>query len=372
MPTSRNLRNWKHHLQDEADAAFLYRQLVEAEKDPARRDLYQRLAKVEDKHVSQWQQLLRDAGESDTQTPPPSARARLIAWMARRFGPRWLAPSLLAEEAREVKGYLKLANEMDEPKGRAMARSIARESAHHTAALSEMLGRSGEPWHAVGSSGVIRSIVYGFNDGLTANFGLVAGVLGASVEPHTLLVTGVAGTVADALSMGASGYLAAKSQAEVYLHEIEMEREEIQLMPETEAEELALIYEAKGMRAADAQVAARTMLNDPDRMLKEKIRAELDISPATLSPLKDGVLTGTATALGALIPVFPFFLLPFEAAIWMAFGVSMTAHFAVGAARSLFTGRGLFRSGLDMFLVGLGVAGIGYLLGDLLTRVLLR
>jgi VIT1/CCC1 family predicted Fe2+/Mn2+ transporter len=106
-------------------------------------------------------------------------------------------------------------------------------------------------------------------------------------------------------------------------------------------------------------------------MLQEKIREELEISPAALSPLKDGVVTGSATALGALIPVLPFFIVDFAMAIWLSFAVSMSAHFGVGAARSFFTGRGVWRSGFDMFIVGLGVAAVGYVIGDLMSRYLL-
>jgi len=360
--------NWKHHLQDEIDAAYLYRHLAAAEKDEARRDIYSRLAMVEDKHVRQWQNLLREAGEKIAPDAKPSARARVMGWLAKRFGTNFIAPSLLAEEAREVKNYLKLAAAMTQPQARDMATEIARESAHHAGTLAKILDKSGEPWHAVGSGGMLRSIVYGFNDGLTANFGLVAGVLGASVNEHALLVAGVAGMIADALSMGSSGYLAAKSEAEVYAHEIALEREEIRLMPEIEAEELALIYEAKGISAARAQEMANQMLASPEQMLQEKIREELEISPAALTPLKDGVITGLATAFGAGIPVLPFFTFDFAVAIWVSFAVSMLAHFGVGAARSFFTGRGFWRSGFDMFIVGLGVAAVGYVIGDLMSR----
>src|SRR5688500_6498286 len=115
------------------------------------------------------------------------------------------------------------------------------------------MGREGEPWHVGGAGGLLRSIVYGFNDGLTANFGLVAGVVGANLGAHVVIVTGIAGAIADALSMGSSGYLAAKSEAEVQAHQIEMERQEMRLMPDLEEEELALIYEAKEIGRASCR-----------------------------------------------------------------------------------------------------------------------
>src|SRR5262249_50498712 len=140
---------------------------------------------------------------------------------------------------------------------------LARESAHHAETLGTLAGRTGEPWHRVESGGFLRNVVYGFNDGLTANFGLVAGVIGAAVAPHVVLVSGVAGMFADALSMGASGFLAAKSEQEVYQHEIAMEKEEIRLMPDVEADELALLYEAKGLTREETRRRADQAIKDP-------------------------------------------------------------------------------------------------------------
>lgn len=349
----------------------MYRALAEVEKDASRLEIFRRLAAVEDKHVAQWEKLLRDAGEA-VMPHRPSLRARLISWMARHLGPSTVVPLLLAEEVREVKAYLKLGRDMSQPEMTLdAARTIARESAEHAGTLAGIVGGNSEPWHAIGSGGLVKSIVYGFNDGLTANFGLVAGVLGASVAPEFILVSGVAGMLADALSMGSSGYLAAKSEAEVHAHEIAMEREEIRLMPEVEEEELAIIYEAKGVSGERARKMAHEIMADPERMLEVKVREELDITGSGLTPLRDGMVTGSATAVGALIPVLPFFFLPMPAAIWVAFTMSMAAHFGVGAARSFFTGRGLIRSGIDMFIVGLGVAAVGYFIGDLMNRFLL-
>jgi VIT1/CCC1 family predicted Fe2+/Mn2+ transporter len=170
--------------------------------------------------------------------------------------------------------------------------------------------------------------------------------------------------------MGASGFLAAKSEQEVYAHEIAMEREEIRLMPEVEAEELALIYEAKGIEEDRARQMAAQVMRDPGRALEESVREELKIGEARSTPLKEGWVTGVATAVGALIPVAPFLFLSGAAAAWTAFAVAMLSHFAVGAARSFFTGRSVFRSGIDMFVVGLGVAGVGYLVGDVIAKLL--
>jgi VIT1/CCC1 family predicted Fe2+/Mn2+ transporter/rubrerythrin len=368
-PDARTVAQWRHHWQDEADAGFLYAQLASVTRDSKRADVYRRLADVEARHAGMWRELLAGAG-ADPGEPVPSLKARAFAWAGRRFGPGILLPILLREEGQEVKGYLRMYRDAGAGAARDAALTLAKESAEHAGTLSELAGAEGEPWHRTASGGFLRSVIYGFNDGLTANFGLVAGVIGANVNPHVVMVSGVAGMIADALSMGASGYLAAKSEREVYAHEITMEREEIRLMPDLEEEELALLYEAKGVEAGQARRMAADIRRDPERMLAEKVREELGIAAAHATPMREGILTGVATAFGALIPVAPFVFLPDGVAIWTSFAVSMLSHFGVGAARSLFTGRGVFRSGLDMFAVGLGVAAVGYVVGDLVAKAL--
>jgi len=361
-----NLHVFEHHWQDEADAAFLYRVLASAEGDQDKKSLYFRLAEVEDRHVQVWAGLLSQHGR---QVPPhrPSARTRLLATLGRWWGPGFLLPMLLAEEGREVKGYLDLHRSTAiGAAGKGESLTLARESAEHAETLNQISGRTGEPWHRAESGGILRNLVYGFNDGLTANFGLVAGVIGASAttQHDHVIVAGVAGLIADALSMGSSGYLAAKSEQEVYAHEIAMERDEIALMPDIERDELALIYQAKGMDSESAERLATQVMADPERMLQEQVQEELGIGEPHMSPLREGWVTGSATAVGAFIPVFPFLLWEGQTAIAMSFGISMFSHWLVGAARSVLTGRSVFRSGLDMFVVGLGVALVGYVAGD--------
>ena len=180
----------------------------------------------------------------------------------------------------------------------------------------------------------------------------------------------MAGLIADALSMGSSGYLAAKSEQEVYANEIAMERDEIALMPEVERDELALMYEAKGMAAEPAYALATEVMANPERMLEEQVQEELGISDPHMSPLREAWITGSATAVGALIPVFPFLIWSGTTAIVVAFTVAMLSHWIVGAARSVFTGRSVFRSGLDMFVVGLGVAIVGFYVGEWVAKLL--
>ena len=368
MPKA-DVKEWLRHWQDEADAAFLYLALAGQERDPHRKDIYIKLAGVEERHVQMWSQLLAENGYK-VDHPKPSFNARLRAWFGRRFGTRYLLPLLLREEGQEVKGYLNLHKESSQTDAQEVSLQLAKESAAHAGTLADLAGKSAEPWHKTGSGGFLRNVVYGFNDGLTANFGLVAGVIGAAVQPHMILISGVAGMIADALSMGSSGYLAAKSEQEVYEHEIAMEKEEIALMPEVEMDEMALQYEAKGVDPRTARRMAEEVMRDPARALGEQVREELKIGEAHSTPFREGWITGVATAIGAFIPVFPFLVFEGRVAIWVAFSIAMLSHFAVGAARSFFTGRGVLRSGVDMFVVGVGVAAVGYLVGDLISKVL--
>jgi predicted membrane protein (TIGR00267 family) len=366
-----DLDAFAHHWQDEAEAAYLYRLLAEAEHDPHKRDIYSRLAHVEERHTRIWGELLESNGRAPARFRP-GARARLLALLGRTMGPRVLLPMLLAEEGREVRGYLEMHRGLAPgAAGQTEALLLARESAEHATTLGEISGGGPEPWHRIGSGGFLRNVVYGFNDGLTANFGLVAGVIGATAaQQRSVIVAGVAGLIADALSMGASGYLASKSEQEVYQHEIGMERAEVELMPEVERDELALIYEIKGMAKDEAHQLATEIMADPRRMLEEQVREELKIGEQTTSALREGWTTGIATAVGAIIPVLPFFFAHGRSAIAISFSVAMLSHFLVGAARSIFTGRGVFRSGFDMFVVGMGVAAVGYVVGEWISRLL--
>jgi VIT1/CCC1 family predicted Fe2+/Mn2+ transporter len=352
-----DLRTFQEHWQDESDASYLYGILAQLEPDQKRANVFGKLRDIEVEHARIWADLLASHGQ-----PPgtfrPSTRARIMAMLGRRFGPSSLVSLLLREEGREVREYLTMHRETaPQTAGRAEALQLAKESAEHATELAHLAGvtEEGEPWHRVESGGFLRNVVYGFT---------------ATQQHEAVVVAGVAGVIADALSMGSSGYLAAKSELEVHAHEIAMERDEIAYMPELERDELALIYETKGMDPAHARALADEALKDPERMLQEKVQAELGIGTPTSSPMREAWITGVATAVGALLPVFPFFVLRGTPAIVTAFMVAMAMHFLVGAARSVFTGRGLVRSGIDMFVVGLGVAVVGYFAGDWVAGML--
>lgn len=366
---STDVKIWREYWQEEVDAAYLYKVLAGKTINEKEKSAYLKLSDIEDKHAQAWEKLLKEKGTT-LGVRKPSFKARALAKITNSFGTALLADWLKREESSEVKSYLNLYKTSSDAGTKNLALRLAQDSAQHAEQLGKMTNTSTEPWHKTSSGGMLRNVVYGFNDGLTANFGLLAGIVGASAQPHIILLSGLAGTLADALSMGSSGYLAAKSEKEVYEKERRMEADEIRLMPELETEELAAIYETKGIEAGRAMSMAKEVMSDPVRALEEKVKEELGISAAEISPVKEAWVTGLATAIGAIIPVVPFFFMEGMAAAWMSFAVAMLAHFAVGAARSFFTGKGLWKSGWEMLVVGFGVAAVGYLLGEWLMKLL--
>src|SRR5947208_8464256 len=183
-----DLKDWLHHCQDEADAAYLYLALAGQESDPHRKEVYIKLAGVEERHVQMWTKLLAEHGHQ-VDHARPSLNAKLRAWFGRRFGTRYLLPLLLREEGEEVKGYLTLHKESSLPDAQEVSLQLAKESAAHAGTLADLAGKGPEPWHKTGSGGFPRTVVYGFNDGLTANFGVVACVMVEAVKPNVYMIS---------------------------------------------------------------------------------------------------------------------------------------------------------------------------------------
>jgi predicted membrane protein (TIGR00267 family) len=369
MPTKKLISLWNEYLQDEIDAAYLYSCLTALQEADDRRDLFSKLENVEKKHIQAWKDFF-DNEDVTYEISGPTVKARLMSWIAKHVSRDLIERLVLREESNEVKAYLRLHRRSGDPSTQKLAKQLAGDSAEHADMLSTLLNTDSEPWHSAESGGLVRDIVYGFNDGLTANFGLIAGVIGAKVSAHFILISGISGMIADALSMGSSGFLAAMSEKEVFEHEKAMEAEEIRVMPELETEELAIIYEMKGLSKEKAQQMAEEIMKTPKRALSDMVHEELGLAEPQITPLKEGWVTGLATAVGALIPVIPFMFWHGMTAIIISFIISMLTHFMVGAARSFFTGRSLIRSGFDMFVVGFGVAVAGYLIGDYLLAYL--
>jgi len=228
------------------------------------------------------------------------------------------------------------------------------------ARLDRILGR--EKWHEAGS-GWMSGAIYGANDGLAAVFGIVTGVSGATGGSSFVLTAGVAGAVASALSMATGAFLAERSELEVAAANVERERQEIAEHPDEEREELSLFYQLKGLDQQTADALAAEQAKDPDAMLRLLTHEELGGGKTPGNPVESALAAGISTGLGAIIPVIPFFFMTGGLAIILAGIVSLAAHFAVGAAKSLFTLRSWWASGLEMTLAGVLVGGITYAIG---------
>lgn len=234
----------------------------------------------------------------------------------------------------------------------------------HQAASSLQRVWGKEHWHKHESNGWVGDAIYGVNDGLGAIFGIIAGVAGYTNNTHAVLISGLFGGLASTLSMGAGAWLATKAESELIDSELTHERREIEDDPESELEELSLLYQLKGFSAEEADKIARHLSKDKEQFVKVMAQEELGIHETSHgNPWKSALFGSVSTLVGAMIPMIPFFFLTGLAAVISAAVVSIAAHFAVGAAKSLVTVRSWWSSGLEMTAAGIIVGVSAYLLG---------
>jgi VIT1/CCC1 family predicted Fe2+/Mn2+ transporter len=366
---------------DEVQATVVYALIAEREPDPRRAAILRQLAQIEVSHRSRLEDRMRELGIEipDERSVGISTWRRLQA----RFAP---VPRLIArQEAMEQA----IATEIDErPTGDAdtdrLLEEIRDEETQHTVALAHLraatlppddlgsedgpqvrltriLGR--ERWHR-GGDGWISGVIYGANDGLAAVFGLVAGFSGATGGSHLVLTAGLFGAIGSALSMATGAYLAERSVAEVAAANLAREREEVLAHPQEEKEELSLFYQLKGLTPAEADMVVERIAEDPERLFEAIAIEEFGSADAERGDAVQAALAGgISTAVGAMVPVIPFFFLSGTAGVIVAAAVSLLAHFAVGAAKSLFTLRTAWSAGIEMTAAGVLVGGVTYLLG---------
>ncbi|MBI5653679.1 MAG: VIT1/CCC1 transporter family protein [Chloroflexi bacterium] len=363
---------WKQ----EISSARLYRELARRASASSQRDIMIRLAEAEERHAEKFAARLRELNSA-----PPEFResfgARARRWLMLQMGTEAALRNAEAFEDDATALYENLAARETKEESRIAVRAMQTEEKAHSRLLGEMIQPPApqarldvmmkkEKWHVRGG-GWIGQAIYGMNDGLGSVFGVVAGVAGATnASAAFVIVSGLAAVVANAISMGAGAYLATKSERQVYEAEIARERKEIQSDPEQEQEELALFYELKGFTADEARTLAARIAERPEQMLKTLVSEELGLSAETFpNPWREGMSAGAFTALGAFIPIVPFFFADGLPAVIASFIISSLAYFIVGASKVLATGGRWFRSGFEMFLVGLGVGIITYFIGTL-------
>lgn len=364
-------RRYRRNRRAELDGAYLYRLLAELEQDPTLSAVYGRLADTEQRHADFWAEQLTRLG---TQRIPQrvSRRARLLGWLARRWGPEVLLPILAAGEAagRRMYDQQPEASEIGMPADeRSHARVLALLERHTGGGVAGRVIARAEGRHPPVSGNALRAAVLGANDGLVSNLALIMGVAGASIGDQPVVIAGLAGLLAGAASMALGEWLSVQSAREMYERQIEVEREEIAAFPEEEAEELALILQARGVDPDTARRLAGATVADPERALAVQVREELGVDPEQLggSPWEAAGTSFLLFSLGAAVPLVPFLVTGGLTALLASIGLSALALFGFGAGITLFTGRSALWSGARQLLLG-GLAaavtyGTGYLLG---------
>ena len=379
-------QNW----QAEMRGYHTYNTLSERDDDPIRKKTLRHMAEAEAHHASLWARRMREMGaELPRYEGKPTGDADTLA--NRLGGPQVALRRLEIDESRDIARYGQQLKELgDEPSIAILHKVIADEQDHYRELtelirhrypkmapsselarqeLNELLTRRNRPGRQ--AAGWIGDAIYGVNDGLGAIFGIVSGVSGATLgNSHWVLLSGLAGMIASALSMGSGAYLAAKSEREIYEAELTREREAIEMNGPEARELLSLYYQVKGIPRDDADHVVEHLAEDPEQFLRALASERLNMSEEGLSqPFVSAWSGALSTAVGAFIPIVPFFFMSGYPAVIASAIVSLAAHFAVGAAKSLITVRSWWASGLEMTLVG-AVEGVAtYVIGLGLGRL---
>jgi VIT1/CCC1 family predicted Fe2+/Mn2+ transporter len=370
MPEDDPRRRYTANLQGEVDSAALYRTLAQTEKNPRLAQVYRRLAAIEEVHAEYWKSHI---AAIDQRVPRlrPGFRTRALAWLARRFGPAFVLPTIDTLEHMDsgtydaqpeaVAGGLPAAERSHARIIEALAAGAPR--ALSGAALARLEGR-----HRGMGGNALRAAVLGANDGLVSNLSLVMGVAGANLAAGAILITGLAGLLAGACSMALGEWLSVSTAREASQRQIATEAQELDQIPDEEKEELSLIYQAKGVPEELAKSLAEQLIANKKTALDTLVREELGIDPEELggSPWGAAAASFALFTLGAIFPVAPYFALAGGAAVIASLAASGVALFLIGAGTTLFTGRTLWFSGVRQMLVGFAAAGVTFGVGKLI------
>ncbi len=365
----RDVRRYRRNHRDETDGAALYRAMAESEDSAELAEVYRRLGEIEQRHAQFWAERIRSAG-APMPAARPSARARLLGWLARRFGAGVVVPIVARAERTGRTIY------DDQPE--AAMTSMSGDERSHAFLLGQIRGGVAGPSiarlegrHRTPGGNAVRAAVLGANDGLLSNLSLVAGVAGAGLSGAAVLLVGLAGLLAGAFSMALGEWVSVQSSRELVERQLAIEADEIAALPDEEVEELRLIYMARGLPEDEARSVAKRLLDDPEHALDAMAREELGIDPAERggNPWTAALISFLLFAIGALVPVLPFVWLEAAPGVVVSAVAGGVGLFALGAAITLFTGRSALRSGLRQTVLGLAAAGVTFALGRLLGVV---
>lgn len=393
-PASPHTRKVLHALEQNWQAEMrgfhTYQTLSERDPDPMRKHKLRQLAEAEAHHAALWANRIRELGGSKpVYSGKPSGEADSLA--NRVGGPQLAFRRLEIDESRDIARYGQQLKELADEPSVAILHQVIEDEQEHYRTLSDLI-RDHYPRQAPSTTnpralleellskrdnggrtaaGWIGDAIYGVNDGLGAIFGIVSGVSGATLgNAKWVLLSGIAGMIASALSMGSGAYLAAKSEREIYEAEVARERASIEMNGPEARELLSLYYQVKGLPTLDADRMVEHIAKDPEQFLRALASERLNSTEEALSnPMTSAISGALSTAVGAFIPIVPFFFLSGYPAVIASAIVSLLAHFAVGAAKSLITVRSWWSSGMEMTLVGAVEGIVTYVIGLGLGRL---
>jgi VIT1/CCC1 family predicted Fe2+/Mn2+ transporter len=358
---------------DEMGSATIYAALAEVEKDSRLAEVYRRIAETERAHAAHWVDKIQETGKP-APVFHPSWRQRTLIWLAKRFGAAMVLPSMQAMERQGSSGYTQQSSGAGSP-----TLHMASQERSHAMLISQITSSLGggmeggalaalEGRHRSTGGNALRAAVLGANDGLVSNLSLVMGVAGASFSNHTVLITGLAGLLAGAISMALGEWLSVQSSRELFTHQIQIETEEVAQHPEEEVEELALIYEARGLNKDQAQTLAKSIIANSTSAVETLAREELGVDPGELggSAWEAALTSFILFAIGAIVPVFPFFFFSGMTAVGASIIFSIFGLFLLGAVITLFTGKPVWFSGMRMVIFGLLAAAVTFGIGRLI------
>ncbi len=369
-PTGNDIERYRANYLSEQEGVYLYSKLAEIESDAHLAELYQRLAAIEQRHADLWKDYLRRAGATSP-TYTPSWRIRTLLWLARGFGTGAVLSTVSSMEQRAMSEY--------DAQPDAVEAGLPADERSHARLFSYLLSgaRGGiagpllaqfEGRHRTAGGNELRAAVLGASDGLTSNLSLVMGVAGATLTGHAVLIAGLAGLLAGAFSMSIGEWVSVQSARELNQNQIAIERQELQEAPEEEQEELALIYQSKGLDERTAKELSANLMQQSTTALDTLAREELGIDPKELGGSAWGaaITSFFLFAIGAIIPVFPFIFTNGLAAVVISLALSVLGLFGIGAGVSLTAGSPLWKAGARQILLGLLAAGITFGLGKLI------
>lgn len=353
-------------IQTEVDAAYLYQPLAEKEEDPEVASIFRQMSEIENSHATGF---LQKAGIDPSRMPGPSFRARTLNRIGKIFGYDYVLGVLMDTEKSLSSSVMTARKKANLP--------ITGSETNHVKVLRGIIEQSQvsgstiarfETRHKSVGGNALRAAVLGGNDGLVSNFSLVMGVAGATEGGSGVLLAGLAGLLAGALSMALGEWISVKSSQELYENQMAIEMEELETNPENEKKELELIYRAKGIPAEQAAKMASDIINNKEHAHELLVKEELGINAEELkgSAIEAAVYSFFLFAIGAIIPVYPFIFLSGNSAILLSAVSSTIGLFIIGGAITLFTGRSIWFSGFRQVLFGLAAAAVTFGIGKLI------